>query len=101
MITVLHGVLSPMETITCPDVTYTALAGGKLNCATLGISIAKFLLVHWVTKELHPIVLQFGVATLSYEHPCLSARVDSCKLPGMSMSQATSNLATLCSWFSR
>ena len=40
------GMLSPIETITCPEVTYTTLAGGQLKCATLGISIAKFLLVH-------------------------------------------------------
>ena len=44
MITVCTGMLSPMETTTCNDVTYTALAGSQLNCPTLGI--AKFLLVH-------------------------------------------------------
>ena len=60
----------------------------QMNCATLGIRIAKFLLVHWVTKEVHPIV-------------CLSARVVSFKLPGVSMSHWTSDLVTLCSWFSR
>ena len=44
MIKFCPGMVSPMETTTCPDVTYTA--GGQVNCATLGISIAKFLLVH-------------------------------------------------------
>ena len=38
------GMFSPMETTTSPDVTYTA--GCQMNCATLGIRIAKFFLVH-------------------------------------------------------
>ena len=39
--------------------------------------------------------------TLSCELFCLSARVVSFKLPGVSMSHWTSDLVTLCSWFSR
>ena len=39
--------------------------------------------------------------TLSCELPCLSARVVSFKLPGVSMSHWTSDLVTPCSWFSR
>ena len=35
------------------------------------------------------------IQTLSCAHPCLSARVDSFKLSGVSMSHVTSNLATL------
>ena len=35
------GMLSPMQTTACPDVTYTALAGGQLNCATLEVRKAK------------------------------------------------------------
>ena len=35
-----------METSPCSDVTYTALAGRQLNCATREIRITKLILVH-------------------------------------------------------
>ena len=80
-----------MEIITCPDVTRTSLAGGQLNCATLGISIAKVPSCS-LSHEGSPsnCLAIWCNQTLSCEHPGLSACVDSFKLPGMSMSHATS-----------
>ena len=59
--------------------TYTALAGGQLNWATLEIRIAKFLVN--LSHEGSPsnCLAVWCRRTRSWAHPCLSARVDAFK----------------------
>ena len=97
------GLVSTMETTTCLDVTYTALAGGQLNSATLEVIKANssFLLIKSRRNSIQ-LLWQFGLP--GHFRPHIRASLFPCRLLqavwDVSLYHIASNYLAFCSCFS-